>query len=330
METPKPRVCPHCDLHVPDETAAECPRCSMSLEHATYLAAIKELSQPQVCPNCGHHDHRDLKECPRCQMSMELDSTEKEPSQSAKDEADKIADAIADRFTHRHGGPMQGIVCVPPAELQHHISEAVATALAAHITRAEKAEDEKAKWMEGCIDQRQRAEKVEKERDAIRAELNVCEQMRHSANHAAALDIQERNEIMALRAEVERLKARPYFSDNDVETLREVLKDGHEHYDGMNECATCDQPLLQAATDKITKLQTELDRLRSQAAYAHICINHNDTERTALKTLCPVCIQTELDEAVRLLRSQISPTSKEAKEVHDFLSRHAARQGGGK
>ena len=45
-------------------------------------------------------------------------------------------------------------------------------------------------------------------------------------------------------------------SSADVEALRELLRIEHEHYDGMNECSICDEPLITAAIKELKKYIT--------------------------------------------------------------------------
>ena len=49
--------------------------------------------------------------------------------------------------------------------------------------------------------------------------------------------------------------------DETLTRLREAVKVEHEHYEGMNECHICDEPLMDAVADKIESQQSEVKRL---------------------------------------------------------------------
>lgn len=46
------------------------------------------------------------------------------------------------------------------------------------------------------------------------------------------------------------------------EELRELCEEPHLHYEGMNECPICDKPLIEAAIDKIKRLENEVREFR--------------------------------------------------------------------
>lgn len=50
-------------------------------------------------------------------------------------------------------------------------------------------------------------------------------------------------------------KLKDYFTERDLEALRKALNEvePHKHFEGMNECSVCDEPILRAAA-RVLKL----------------------------------------------------------------------------
>lgn len=57
-------------------------------------------------------------------------------------------------------------------------------------------------------------------------------------------------------------------SKSEWEKLRKLLEVPHEHHDGMNECHICDEPIVTAAVNEITKLRGALSKIPPLLAHA--------------------------------------------------------------
>lgn len=62
-------------------------------------------------------------------------------------------------------------------------------------------------------------------------------------------------------------KLNHYFTEQELNELRELVKIKHEHYDGQNECAICDGSLIRAAINEIKGLKAQIAEMKIIASY---------------------------------------------------------------